>query len=416
MLYSQEDCSLGLATPFNSGGYIADGVMFDVTATQNIYITGFTGNIIGSGNLSIYVKDGSYVGSETIAGNWTSLGFPNVAGNGPNVPTFIPFLISYPISAGSTKSFYITGNNTGAEFLYSVGTGAGNIAASNGQLTIFEGIGIEYPFTDTMYSPGVWNGIIHYGKTNTPNCTLLNGIYNDGTYSNGILFDVTATNSVNLEEIYMDFQSNFYADLRIYTRPGTHVGFEDDSTGWTYLGERFICNPTPDVASYTGIPLNTFIAAGNTQSFYVALINNSGHINYHYGTGMVGDVIYSDANIQIKSGMGKGGGLFVADNNSPRDFHGSIGYCTSLAGTEMGVSNQLSVFPTITNDVVNITNMEELMVSEIQILDMHGKVMQHIHPNTSQQLTINMQSFTAGVYILRIKTNKGSTVKKISKL
>jgi hypothetical protein len=415
-LYAQEDVSQALSTPFNSGGFVADGTMFKVTASQNIFITGFTGNITGSGTVAVYVKDGAYNGSETVAGDWTLLGTPTVAGNGANVPTFIPFLITYPITAGSTKSFYITGTNTGAEFLYSTGTGEGNLLAADANLSIYEGIGIEYPFVDTIYNPGVWNGIIHYGTSYTPACNTLSGNYNNVNSNDGILFDITATHAVDIDEMYLDFQSVFYGELRIYTRPGTHVGFENDSTGWTYLGQRFICNPTGDAMSHISIPLNTFLNTGNTQAYYIALQNNSGHLNYTNGTGAVGDVIFSDANIQIKSGTGKGIGLFVDDNATPRNFNGSIGYCISTAGVEtMGITH-LQIYPTATEDMVHIVPSQNVYIDVIEVMDLSGHVVQTLAPHSIEPVQLNMYEFSTGMYLLRIKNNQGVVQQKILRL
>lgn len=414
-IQAQEDCSNGLTTPFNSGGNIADGVMFEITANQNIFVTGFTGNISGSGTLEIYVKDGSYSGSETVAANWTLLGTPTVTSSGINVPTFIPFPMVLPISLGGTKSFYITGQNPGPEFLFTASGTEGSVLASDGSISINTGIGIEYPFSSTMYSPGSWNGIIHYGKSYTPSCNLFTGTYNDSIGSDGVLFDVTALNPIHVEELFLDFQSNFYGKLRMYTRPGTHVGFENDSTGWTYLGERFILNPTPNGPSFTGIPMDIYLNSGSTQAFYIALYDNSGHFNYCHGGGTVGDVFISDANIQIKTGTGKGIGLFVNDNYTPRNLNGSFGYCLSLASTEDLSNTEINVYPNPFADYIQVKT-EEKEIQRIEILDISGKSLTSKYINASIGIIeFDLTSLTKGMYILKAYSNTSVLSKKIIK-
>lgn len=403
--FSQEDCSLSITTTFlNNNG--SDGNMFEVNALQNIFITGFSVNANGTGNIYIYSKSGSYLGSENAPGDWTLLGSASISGN-PGNPVFVPLVLNQSIFAGSSRSFYITGDNTNTTLNYTDGTSEGSVYAGNADLTVEEGIGIQYPF-GTFIFPRVFNGTIHYGKSHAPICSTIPTLYNDNNGNNGIMFDITAINSVNIEEIFADFITPFYGDVRIYTKPGSHAAFTTDSSGWTLLSKKFIVGPIANIPQYTGAYLNTYIAAGNTQAFYL-VSNNS--LSYDFGSGGVGFIAFSDANIQIKSGTGKAG-LFGFDNNFPRNFNGTIGYCVSAVGVEEENNPQITIYPTLTDANLNIQEGEGTMLQLIEILDMSGKLVSQ-HTPTS---LLNVEHLTPGIYILQIKTNKGVLIRKISKI
>lgn len=403
--FSQEDCSLNVTTTFSHDN-TTDGNMFEVNALQNIFITGFSVNVNGTGYVEIYSMNGSYAGFESTPLSWTFEGSAVVYGN-PGSPVFVPLIINNPIPAGTTKSYYITGENTNTTLNSTNGTAEGNVFAGNTDLTIEEGIGVQYSF-GTFVAPKVFNGIIHYGKSYTPACNTLTTAYNDNSGNKGIVFDITAINSVNVEEIFADFSNNFYGNVRIYTRPGTQSGFDGDSSGWILLSNKLIVGPTPNTLGYTGSELNTFIAAGNTQAFYIA---TDSYINFDVASGNVGDVIFSDANIQIKSGIGKGS-FFGFDNWYVRDFNGTIGYCVSAASIEEENTPHVTIYPTLTDANLNIQEGEGTMLQLIEILDMSGKLVSQ-HTPTS---LLNVEHLTPGIYILQIKTNKGVLIRKISKI
>lgn len=407
-VFAQEDCSRNITTTF-AGGNGSDGNMFEVNAINNIFITGFSVNANGTGNIYIYSKDGSYSGSYFVPGDWTFSGSASIIGS-PGNPVFVPLVLNIGMLAGTTKSFYITGDNANTTVNYTDGIGEGTPYAGNGDLIVEEGIGIAYPFGLSFYSPRVFNGIIHYGTGHSSICSVVPTTYNDNNNNNGIMFDVTASNSVNVEELYLDFSSGFFGNVRVYTRPGTHVGFENDSTGWTLLSNEFIVGPINNLAEFTGEYLNTFIAAGNTQAFYIATDNI---IHYDNGTGSVGDIVYSDANIQIKSGTGKGGALFANSNNTPRNFNGSIGYCVSSVGMNELNSTEIQIYPNPSEGILNIQSDMETIIEQIEIIDMSGKSLA-LYTNSVQ--IINIESLQNGIYFFKIKTNKGEIVKKISKI
>lgn len=141
----------------------------------------------------------------------------------------------------------------------------------------------------------------------------------------GIMFDVTATNAVTVTGLANEFDSGPAQTVNIYTRPGTHVGFEDASAGWTLVGTASVTG-TGAVQSIPAV-LSVPIAAGQTQGFYIA----ASTIGYRNGTA-VGAVAASDANIQIREGTGKSGPPdFTAGVFQPRVLVGSVTYTPGAA-------------------------------------------------------------------------------------
>ena len=111
------------------GGWIQDGVMFDVRAVS---VRGVSGGVSSSPPdgiavfglniltpleeefcVELYTKAGSFGSASSNADAWTFLGSFSLVGNGPTLPTPIPPGAFDPIvlAAGETRSFYVTTQN-----------------------------------------------------------------------------------------------------------------------------------------------------------------------------------------------------------------------------------------------------------------------------------------------------------------
>lgn len=155
-----QTCEVTLSTTF-AGNTSIDGNMFNITAINTVTITGFDGNVAGTGDIQIYYKSGSYIGSQTNPGPWTFVGGVAVTSGGIGVPTPITVTVNLTIPAGQTYGFYITGNGTGASLEQINGTNEDSVYVSDVNLQIKEGAGIQYSFSAPT-APRVWNGIVHY--------------------------------------------------------------------------------------------------------------------------------------------------------------------------------------------------------------------------------------------------------------
>ena len=140
-----------------------DGVMFDITVGANdLTITGFDLNLESAGAtipLEFYIKTGSHVGSENTSGDWSLVDTGSVVSAGDNVASYWD-VSDYSLVAGGTYGIYLTALGS-PNFNYFNGTAVGNVAAADGNLTIFEGTGKAYAFGGN-FTPRVLSGGVEY--------------------------------------------------------------------------------------------------------------------------------------------------------------------------------------------------------------------------------------------------------------
>jgi hypothetical protein len=126
----------------------------------------------GTGNIRVYYKVGTHVGSETNAGAWTLLSTSSVTSAGTGQATNLGINLGLPLNAGTTYAFYITTEGPlGMD--YSNGTAVGAQLAANGDLQILQGTGQEYPFASS-FTPRNWNGTIYYNAGSLSTFSICN--------------------------------------------------------------------------------------------------------------------------------------------------------------------------------------------------------------------------------------------------
>lgn len=142
-----------------------------------------------------------------------------------------------------------------------------------------------------------------------------------GNSQSGNMFDVVALKSVEIQGVSVHMTSGT-ATIEVYYRPGSYVGFENSSAGWTLAGTAANVvaagsgQPTP-------VPLNLSIPIPAGQTYALYITRTSGSLSYTNGT-TVGSVYTSNQDIQVREGLGKG--YPFGANNSPRVFNGILHY------------------------------------------------------------------------------------------
>jgi hypothetical protein len=151
-----------LTTTFSTNNSFA-GNMFDVEVIggQMVTIEGFAVNLEDAAStISVYVRDGSYVGFESTPTGWTLAGTATgVVPQGANNPTPVD-IGGIVLQPGMVYGFYITVTSyPSASMLY---TNGANVY-SDDHLQITAGIGKGSPdFTGGTFYPRIWNGTIYY--------------------------------------------------------------------------------------------------------------------------------------------------------------------------------------------------------------------------------------------------------------
>jgi hypothetical protein len=195
-----------MTTTTFAGGNGNDGNMFDITASNDVMINGFYGNIGGTGYVKIYFRNGTYFGNEANPGAWTLIDSVMMTGT-TGVPTLIPIPVNLAIPNGQTMGFYITGNGSGAAVDYTDGTTEGAVFTNDGVISINEGKGISYPFGN-VFTPRIWNGQVDYcmGITSVPQVD--NAAATVSVFPNP--FNTTATFLIETEQPVNDMQLSVY--------------------------------------------------------------------------------------------------------------------------------------------------------------------------------------------------------------
>ncbi|MBL4663240.1 MAG: proprotein convertase P-domain-containing protein, partial [Flavobacteriaceae bacterium] len=150
------------------------GNMFDMMAINDIVVNSFDVNAAaGTHDYEVYMKTGSYAGSETNAGDWTLVGSSvGVLSAGPGNPTALGLNMNIAVGAGDMVSFFIY-NLTANDFLYINGTTEGALWASDANLEVYEGVGKGDPiFTGGTFRPRNFSGNIIYDFGTTPSASI----------------------------------------------------------------------------------------------------------------------------------------------------------------------------------------------------------------------------------------------------
>jgi len=114
------------------------------------------------------------------------------------------------------------------------------------------------------------------------------------------------------------------------------------------------------------------------------------------------------------------GGAIAAGTNS-RSFISKYDDITISAVNQVPLkieeifSYKFNLFPNPVNDVVTITNSENIGIEEIVVYDMDGKRVKEQKCKNENEISLNLSNLSSGTYLLHIKTKEGIAVKKVVK-
>lgn len=84
-----------------------------------------------------------------------------------------------------------------------------------------------------------------------------------------------------------------------------------------------------------------------------------------------------------------------------------------ILSTEEVHSNQFNLYPNPATDVIVITNQENKAVKQIKIYDVTGKLIDTQNFDNKTEIQLTVENLTSGTYLLHLKTNEGTAVKKL---
>ena len=119
---------------------------------------------------------------------------------------------------------------------------------------------------------------------------------------NGAMFDLRATAAVRVFGFTVStVEALGTADLQVYSKAGSHVGFEDRAADWNLVAE-FDDVPAGE-GRYLALPAPMTLAAGEVEALYVVRRDGDGRLRYGDGSA-VGQVAASGDGLEILEGTG----------------------------------------------------------------------------------------------------------------
>src|SRR5690606_476852 len=86
-----------------------------------------------------------------------------------------------------------------------------------------------------------------------------------------------------------------------------------------------------------------------------------------------------------------------------------------ILSAESFLASHFSMYPNPATNIVNITNGENLLVQQIAVYDTAGKLITTENYNNKTEIQLNVEHLASGTYLLHLKTNEGTAVKKLVK-
>ena len=268
------------------------GFMFDVTAKDNdITIESFDIVVNSQSNLvvAIYSKIGSHIGSETSSRDWEKIGSVSVTGAGLGRKTHIPpgSFDTAVVNRNKVRAFFITITSTKEVILRCQKVNeASFLIGSDSNLIITGGTGIKKLFKKKV-GEHAFSGNIYYKLGTGANDSINDDNSNRETDSNphtslnalhdpkgktgaiGHMFDVEASVSLMVTSLGVLISSKGTCSIQIYTKVGSYVGYEEDSSKWTNLINVNVISSGPSsITKITGFN-SLSIPKNGKRSFYV---------------------------------------------------------------------------------------------------------------------------------------------------
>lgn len=155
--------------------------------------------------------------------------------------------------------------------------------------------------------------------------SIITTTFDSNNYYSGNMFDLTTFNkSLLITEADLHLRSVGYSALvSLYTRVGGYRGFESSSQAWTLQGQQQVTSAGNGKA--TSFNFDDFIVNDNTlYGFYFAVSEyrtRPVYMNYTNGAQS-----YSNDDLSLELGIGKGYGDFSSAIFNPRSWNGSLSY------------------------------------------------------------------------------------------
>lgn len=158
--------------------------------------------------------------------------------------------------------------------------------------------------------------------------SLSTALPNNG--SGGIFLDLTAT-SQNLQvlsfDTYFSSASGTPVQIQVYTRPGSYVGFDASSAGWTLTETANAISAGTTTLANMLLANPISLAPGTPTGIYLHAITAGGGIRYTGTAAAPPQTTWSNADLTLFSDVSRTGAVaFGGTRFTPRTFAGNVNY------------------------------------------------------------------------------------------
>lgn len=88
----------------------------------------------------------------------------------------------------------------------------------------------------------------------------------------------------------------------------------------------------------------------------------------------------------------------------------------ALSVSDFNTSSTFTVYPNPTNSKVFIRSSEPHIITQIEIIDISGRVLQYIKSDSYNEISIDVSHLSAGNYIIKLQSEKGTAFKEFIKM
>jgi len=180
--------------------------------------------------------------------------------------------------------------------------------------------------------PNSCETVVNFAPTVVDNCAIgvqgmLETSYDSNNGQRGVMFDITAMNSLVIQKFDANLYTGTIANYEIYYKAGSFQGSENNAGAWTLVGGATgITSLGNNVPTPLPIPVNVTIPAGETYGFYVT--NDFGGGTSYTDINSPTNLLATNSDLTVTGGVGKSYPFGL--NFNFRAFNGTIHYGSGL--------------------------------------------------------------------------------------
>jgi hypothetical protein len=276
--------------------------------------------------VEVWTRPGSYRGFDGDPNGWTLHETINSTSAGAT-PVTLNLTTPLAITGGQTLGLYLIGQAGGLRY-HTSGT-----SQLDTNLFMFSHLTRTTPFSGTVGTSRTFAGRVYY----TPTCLSGNCPYmlfthpgnsSVNTANNGIFFDLTATNRVEITGLdhFSGGAVGTNVTYAVYYKQGTYVGFDNNAAAWTLLGNfsgTSGANEAPVVLDFASQspPISPIVLnPGEIMGFYIVGTTNG----YRFRDSTFANPV-GDENLTITSNHARSA-PFAGTLSTSRRFAGRVHY------------------------------------------------------------------------------------------